>query len=124
MYVNVCVCACLCVCMMLWARRLYTCVCVCVCVCVSVCLCVCVCVCVCISGFGLVGMAVEEARKWPYAVPEVKGHRSWKKNMYVNGTPMHKRPSAHACQVHIREKSRKQNVQNGPARLFFFFFVV
>lgn len=32
-------------------------------------------------GFGLVGMAVEAPRKWNYAIPEMKGHRFWKKNV-------------------------------------------
>jgi len=53
------------------------------------------------KGFGLVGMAVEAPRKWNYAIPEVKGHRFWKKNQYINGTLLHKRPSARASQISL-----------------------
>jgi hypothetical protein len=49
-------------------------------------------------GFGLAGMAVHCVRKWPVAIPEVLGHRSWK-NATVNGVKVHKRPSAAACRV-------------------------
>lgn len=59
-------------------------------------------------GFGLVGMAVEQPRKWNYAIPEVKGHKFWKKNMFINGTQIHKRPSARACQISLSTTWRQK----------------
>jgi hypothetical protein len=52
-------------------------------------------------GVGLAGMAVHSIRKWPYAIPEVLGHRSWK-NATINGVRVHKRPCASACKVSTR----------------------
>ena len=59
-------------------------------------------------GYGLVGMAVDAPRKWSYAIPEVKGHRFWKKNQVVNNTQLYKRPSAHASQLSLSTTWREK----------------
>mmetsp|Transcript_38126 Transcript_38126/g.59458 ORF Transcript_38126/g.59458 Transcript_38126/m.59458 type:complete len:210 (-) Transcript_38126:75-704(-) len=57
-------------------------------------------------GRGIAGMEVEEPRKWPYAVPEVIGHRSWKKHAIINGTDIRKRSSASAMRITMRTSWR------------------
>lgn len=61
------------------------------------------------NGFGLAGMAVEQPRKWPYAIPETTGHRSWKSsNVQVNGTFTRRRPSAGAAKVSFKTSWRQK----------------
>ncbi|KAJ1495580.1 hypothetical protein T484DRAFT_1925166 [Baffinella frigidus] len=71
-------------------------------------------------GLGLAGMAVEQPRKWPYAVPETTGHRSWKHHAVINGVDIRKRPRMAACKVslsttwqHKMEQKEKRAILRG-----------